>query len=385
MLNEQKNFFWYVTSVSLFSTKAMSIQVCDMVLSFKQESLFDFTLISPSFRNRKQKKKLFKWIQIKLWTKSNLIRQFLFVIQVFFLFLFKIRELPKLIYTRNIVITWVCFFFNIYCICEIHNDSKNWINSFLFKTILFYKKLFFVFTNQALLDFYVGFYKEVTDRSFCSHAGVFIENYDKKRNIPKKELKKKLKIPQKYFLMVHTGNLAKLKGSDYFGLLLKNFPNIMVVHLGGTKDEIAVYKRDALKGLDQKRISFLSHQGRETVINYQMAADVLLFLLSKKTTDYYWCTSPIKLGEYMATGNVIVGAKIGSVVEILNDQNAFLYLEDEEGKNFVEAVKKALTNKVLGKKLAKKALEEVRENRTYQKRASNILKWASTKTQLDLV
>ena len=45
-------------------------------------------------------------------------------------------------------------------------------------------------------------------------------------------------------------------------------------------------------------------------------------------------------------------------------------------KNFVEAVKKVLT---------KKALEEIRENRTCQKRASRVLKWASTKTQLYLV
>ena len=57
-----------------------------------------------------------------------------------------------------------------------------------------------------------------------------------------------------------------MKGLDYFGLILRNFFNVMVVHLGETKDDIADYqKKDTLKDLDQKRISFLSHQERETV------------------------------------------------------------------------------------------------------------------------
>ena len=77
------------------------------------------------------------------------------------------------------------------------------IESILFylKRFFFIKNFFFFFISQALLDFYAGLYKEIAGCSSCHYMSVFIENYDKKRNIVRKEFKRKLKIPQKYSLM----------------------------------------------------------------------------------------------------------------------------------------------------------------------------------------
>ena len=59
-----------------------------------------------------------------------------------------------------------------------------------------------------------------------------------------------------------------------------------------------------------------------------MSADLLLHINSKKSS-IYWCTSPLKIFEYMTTKNPIIFAKSQSVNEILNNDNAYPYkMED---------------------------------------------------------
>ena len=119
----------------------------------------------------------------------------------------------------------------------------------------------------------------------------------------------------------------------------------------------------------------MPHQTVERVRKFQVAADVL-FYISTRQSPIYWCTSPLKLFEYMASGTPIVGARIGSVCEVLNDANAFCFDPDRP-----ETIRDALTsfesNPELAARKGAAAAEEARTSYSWHARASKIISFAS--------
>ena len=76
-----------------------------------------------------------------------------------------------------------------------------------------------------------------------------------------------------------------------------------------------------------------------------------------KDTATWWCCSPMKLFEYMATKIPILGINIGAVSEIINKNNAIIF--DSEDKNsLIEAIKYFQANQEKAKKLAKEYQDE---------------------------
>ena len=104
----------------------------------------------------------------------------------------------------------------------------------------------------------------------------------------------------------------------------------------------------------------------DKVIFYQIACDYLILPMKKKGS-LWWCTSPLKLFEYMATKNLIISSNIGSLKEILNNKNCIIY-----SKDVIRGLNDAL--RVKDNSFVDQAFQDVRKNYTWKIRAKNILK-----------
>lgn len=169
---------------------------------------------------------------------------------------------------------------------------------------------------------------------------------------------------------MHTGSLYEGRGAELFEVIIKNFPEIYFVQVGGSKEYVDKWKK-YYKSYNNFQI--IGHQDNDTLIRYQMSAD-LLFLPMTKKNPIWWCTSPMKIFEYMATGIPILGSNIGSVGEVITEKNAIVFNPEDEDC-IVNGVKFFLGNKQEVNKLAQKALEDIIQRYSWEIRGNNILEF----------
>jgi glycosyltransferase involved in cell wall biosynthesis len=123
---------------------------------------------------------------------------------------------------------------------------------------------------------------------------------------------------------LYTGALHKGEDVDSLSPLFYSFPDWDFIFIGGKEAEVKVYSN---RYSSFENVRFLGRMPHSDVVSYQFSADVLLFPLTK-TNKLWKYTSPLKLFEYMKAGKPIVGSNIGSVSEILNQSNSFVFNEE---------------------------------------------------------
>ena len=173
---------------------------------------------------------------------------------------------------------------------------------------------------------------------------------------------------------MHTGSLYK-GGANLFEYVADCDRNrIEFVQVGGTQNELehwsCYYQK---RGYDN--IRFVAHQPPDRIKLYQHCADLLFYVTHKNSRDY-WCTSPLKIFEYMAAGTPILAACIGSICEVLNDSNAFCY--DPEKKETISAMIQLFLDDPAAKKTkSERALHEVKHYYSWQVRVQKIFSFVS--------
>jgi len=88
---------------------------------------------------------------------------------------------------------------------------------------------------------------------------------------------------------------------------------------------------------------------------------------------YAFYASPLKLFEYMASGQPIIASDLPALREILNDKNA-LFFKPEDASDLARAIKMLKSSQTLGYHLSRQALADVKQY-TWAKRAEKILKF----------
>jgi glycosyltransferase involved in cell wall biosynthesis len=353
---------FYITRVEITSTAAQSVQIYSMCKSFGKK-LKNFKLISPlNYRNEKLKSS-FNWDKIHIKTKFKYLELLIKSVPKV------IKEKPTHIFTRDIVLAFIFSFFNIKVIYEVHKEPKTNTAYFLLKLLRFKKNFLLVSISKALEDYYFKFgYKK--EKLFYYHDGVFIEKYDKIRNVSKETLRKELNLPADRIIVMHTGSLYEGRGAELFEVIIKNFPDVYFVQVGGSKEYVNKWQNYYK---DYDNIQIIGHQDNDTLIKYQMSAD-LLFLPMTRNNPIWWCTSPMKLFEYMATGIPILGSNIGSVGEVLTEKNAIIF-NPENKQTIINGVNFFLKNREEALKKTQIALKDIREKYIWDKRVKKILEF----------
>ena len=349
----------YIVNINLDDKSARAIQVSSNAKIFYKELNDDFKLITAG------KEKRYTY-HIPIWVnnikeESSKLRKFLFHTGSI-----KYILNSDIVYSRNLSVLYIASLFGKKIVWEMH-DSLSSVNLKIFNKIR--NKVKIVAISNALnryLKTKLNYDKEV----LVAHDGVFLDKYNKLRNIPKEHLRKELKLPLDKIIVMHTGSLYEGRGAELFEIIIKNFPKIYFVQVGGSEEYVRKWE-NYYRGY--KNIKIIGHQNNEILVKYQMSAD-LLFLPMTKKNPIWWCTSPMKLFEYMATGIPILASNIGSVGEILTPQNAIIFNPDEKA-SIVNGIKWFLHNREKAQKLANNALKDVREKYTWEIRVKKILEF----------
>jgi glycosyltransferase involved in cell wall biosynthesis len=206
------------------------------------------------------------------------------------------------------------------------------------------------------------------DKILVAPNGVDLEEFKK---LPiKKTCRSKIGIRKDIKLVLYSGHLYGWKGVDVLANTAQLLPKIMFGFLGGTNDDIKLFKE---KYKHNKNIIMFGRKHHKDVAVYLKSADVLVLpnIATSKTSNYE--TSPIKLFEYMASGTPIVSSMLPSISEIVNN-NDVKFFKSGSSVELKLAIESILSDNYLIGIMSKNAYSKVKEY-TWNKRAGNILKF----------
>ncbi len=357
----------YITNVKIPGGDAQSIQVEAMAKVFSKILGKNFVLISPKHQLNKNLKKAFLWIKLPVpQFLPRMVRYFLTIIFSFFA-LIKYRWFKRnyFIYSRDIGIVFFYKILGFKTAYEIHKPFTTKLGHFLFKILK--NKIKIIAISESLKKFLLSKHNFSQDFILVAHSGVFYENFLKIEE--NKEILKKryLNLNKNDFVVLYSGSFQKGKSIDLILEVARNLKDIYFVILGGKKEEISQLKNKA-----SNNVLFLGRKPYYQVPYYLKSADILILPFFKNLETINWC-SPLKTFEYLASGVPILASSLGSLKEILNEKNSFLF-NPENLKEIIEKIKFIRENYQLAKI---KASFGERESLKFdwQKRAEKILKF----------
>lgn len=366
----------YITNVRMPTEKAHGIQMIKMSEAFAslgadlefivpdrknsiKEDVFSYYGVKDIFKIRKIPCLDFieKWPRFGYWLQS-----FSFIVSAVFLFIFTSRK-DKLIYTREYLIAYIFNLLGFDTVYEAHRIL-------LKKKTFFYlvKNIPYIITNSE------GTAEAFTKRGFKNVLplpnGVDLSEF--KFKISKEELRNRFAIPQYKKIVLYTGNFYDWKGTDTLieAANLLQEKDIVVVFVGGKDAEVAV-KRQEVKSKGIANVFFLGHKNRKEIPYILKSADVLVLPNSPVSEESIKYTSPVKLGEYMASGVPIIASDLPSIRAIVSEKAA-LFFKPDDAQDLRDGILKLLQDESLAHSLSQNALQEV-EKYTWNTRARKIL------------
>lgn len=375
---------FYIVNAKIPSDRANGYQICKMCEEFSNAGL-KVELLVPTRESRFQGDP-FKFYNINKNFRFNKIRSFDFVkyhkylgkysfwlqsIIYFFKLLFKKIGKDAIIYSRNPEIVWLFSLRGYKTIFEVHRwaETKIWLFEYFVKRA---KKAVAV-TNELKKRCLASGFSENNILIAPDAVDLKVFNLD----ISKSSAREKLKLPQDKIILGYIGRFRTMgeeKGIPEIlkaiSLLAKNYANIFFLAIGGTREDIDLYK-DAAKNLEiDDKILMLEKVERAKVAIYQKACDMLLMPFPY-TKHFAYYMSPLKMFEYMASKRPIIASDLPSVKDILNENNAIL-IKPDDCKDLAESVERIIINKELGNGLADQAFKDVQEY-SWEKRVVRIL------------
>lgn len=197
-----------------------------------------------------------------------------------------------------------------------------------------------------------------------------------KNNISKEEARKKLGLSIGKFTILYSGHLYKGRGIELIIELARRLPDFHFLLVGGNPKEIDYY---TVKVSNLKNIQFLGFKNQFELQYYLKSADVLLMPYENKiqvagtnSSDTSKYASPLKMFEYMASGNPIVSSTLPVLSEVLKHQQNALMVPYDDVEGWVAALKLLKDYPSFANEIANKAKEDVKEY-TWEKRAEKII------------
>jgi glycosyltransferase involved in cell wall biosynthesis len=174
---------------------------------------------------------------------------------------------------------------------------------------------------------------------------------------------------QKPFTIGYAGHLYPWKGVHLVIEAIAALPDTRGLIIGGHEREGDLERLRAL--VDQldctSRVTFTGRVAPVDVAPLLKQADVLT-LPNPASAISTAFTSPLKLFEYMAAGRPIVASDLQSIREVLTDGHNALLVEPGNPQALTAAVRRLKEEPGLGERLARQALEDVRQY-TWERRA----------------
>lgn len=282
---------------------------------------------------------------------------------------------PDLVYLRSPLILKAVARYHIAIIIELHNASMHLGKKFLDRYWTNYlikvsqKNIVskFVCISDALSQYWIGL--GLPEKKVETHHDA-IDHLMYENPLVKQEARKRVELPQDKMIVSYIGRLYENRGIGDILKLACELKALYFVVVGGPAERTEYFRSIASeKGLNN--IVFTGQVPHSEVTLYQYASDVLLALWSKDVPAINYC-SPLKLFEYMASGNTIVAHGFPTIKEVLKDEVNAIVIEPDSYEGLKEGVRKAINKQ--DNALGTQARRDVFEKYTWQKRAEDILR-----------
>ncbi len=361
----------YIANIRLPTERAHGIQIMKMCEAFAANG-HDVELFIP-WRFNPIKNDPFEYYGVEknfkiakvtsfdlIWLgKSGFWLQSLFF--SFFLSFCFIFKKTDIVYCRDEIPLFFLSFFKKEIFWETHSAKIN----FMAKIIL--QKCRGVIAINGLLR---GFYIKLgasSDKIITAHDGVDLEKFFTEKSAI--ECRRNLGLPENKKIVMYTGHLYKRKGVNTLAEAAKFFEeDVAVVFVGGMAKDV---KEFSYYFKENRNILILGKKPYWTIPLYLKSADVLVLPNSASEESSSLYTSPMKLFEYMASGNPIVVSDLPAIREVLNSDEAY-FAQPDNSLSFAENIKAVLENYSSAREKAKKALYKVKDYQ-WKNRAIKIL------------
>ena len=221
------------------------------------------------------------------------------------------------IYTRDLIVVLASLIKCKNVIYEIHKKPK-YINRIIFRL---FKKFFKICAiSNGIKKYCLDNLKFNNEHIIILHDAVNFEEYEQiaqEREVLRSDLG--MGVDNVYTL--YTGTVGY--GRDMYRVieLSENFKDVIFYIAGDNGDKFKnVLNIESIP----RNVIFLGYIDKNEIIKYQIASDILLNLIDESHPNISFC-SQLKLFEYFATGNIIISPSIGSLSEVVNDANCFIY------------------------------------------------------------
>ncbi|OGD68226.1 hypothetical protein A2996_02175 [Candidatus Campbellbacteria bacterium RIFCSPLOWO2_01_FULL_34_15] len=371
----------YIANIRIPTEKAHGVQIMEMCSAFSNagndvtlvvpkrlnntnETPFDFYGIKENFKIVKLPVlDLVRFGKIGFWIQSTNFAKFATIYSLF--------KKSDLIYSRDELPLWFLSFFKNNLVLEIHIAKNNFISKRVFKKV---KNIIAI--TQKLKDFYVKEYGVDEKKIFWSPDAVDLKNF---LNLPDKNiLRKEFDIPSDKKVVTYIGKLKTMGKSKGVEDIIEVFPRILEKNkqaffllVGINKSEIEdIVKIFEKFNINQESYKLVTHIPKKKIPEYLKISNVLI--MSYPNIEHYALyMSPMKLFEYMASGNPIVASGLPSIREILNEENSVL-VEPDDLDSLAHGINIVLSDDLFAKKIGNQAFSDV-QNYTWDKRVAGIL------------
>lgn len=297
------------------TTNAHSNQILAMTQTYHKILGDDFLFFSPTIKRQKNANGYHQ--QIKVFFKSRWMRYLELSIKLKLFHSKKIRK-DELIITRDIFLAYIFNRKSNKVLYEVHNQFHTQLGQFLIKRLI--SKIGFIFSCNGLREYFKNQYGISGNHALVAHNGVFLDKYQN-LNIKRAHVLKKHSLPEEKTILLHSGSLYKGRGIELLEPIVNSYDDVFVVCVGGKPDDVKYWKNFYKKN---QNIAFLGHFNSDELIEIQKVSDIN-FLPMTENNPIWWATSPLKLFEYLASPGILLASKKGSLLEVVNEENALLF------------------------------------------------------------
>ncbi len=285
---------------------------------------------------------------------------------------------PDLIFCRNHLYLKPCINSGVPVLYESHDANLhlrlNWLDkhykTYIRKTARSNHRFLMITISNALKHFWmdVGVPKE---KIIALHDGFDAAMF--KNKLSQNEARTFLKLAPEKTIATYTGSLYPNREIDNILLLAEYFPQVLFVVVGGPNQQKAHYEKLAAnKGLTN--VQFTGRVAHKTIPLYLYASDVLLALWSSKVRTINYC-SPLKVFEYMASGQPIIAQGFPTIKEVLKNQVSAIVAEPDSIEDLKHSMQTFLQNGQHDR-MGKTARREAFQNYSWGNRTKSILSYA---------
>jgi glycosyltransferase involved in cell wall biosynthesis len=282
----------------------------------------------------------------------------------FFAMLVALRVRPKLIFARNYIFPWSSSLVGFMTVAESHAHPDNNSAPFLRLVEASHHRNFvlWVTISRRLADHYCSLGVPANKIAVLPDA-VDLNLFTRSNAIPASPYTGGRPV------VTYVGHLYDYKGIPTILKTAELLPEVQFHLVGGLPEDILRHRKHIEK-LRLGNVTLHGWRSHGEIAHYLWHADVLLLPPSANHPSAAW-TSPVKLGEYLASGTPVVATAIPALRDWLTENEA-KFVEPDNAESMGKGIMEILEHPEYGMRLAKKGFEKA-QGLSYERRAQSIL------------